>query len=270
MHIDKDNWKETDINVDSLWVIGPRAKGGKHENVYHGNFVPQIPNQMIRRYTDEGDTVLEMFMGSGTTLFECESLNRNYIGFDINEEIINFVKKKMEGVKNIHFHIHNCNICDTNTINNFIHVDLKNIGKRTVDHIIIHPPYLDIIKFTDNPEDLSNLTNVNIFIEKFIKGVSNCWSWLKVGKYISLIIGDIYRNGEVIPLGFYLMYAIKKHFSTKLKGIIIKDMVGNRGKLGNESLWRYRTLQSDTFLFKHEYLFVFKKESPQLKLDKIV
>lgn len=39
--------KELDINVDSLWIIGPRAKGGKHENVYHGNFAPQIPNQMI-------------------------------------------------------------------------------------------------------------------------------------------------------------------------------------------------------------------------------
>lgn len=54
MKFDKSKWKELDINTDSLWIIGPRAKGGKHENVYHGNFVPQIPNQMIRRYTDEG------------------------------------------------------------------------------------------------------------------------------------------------------------------------------------------------------------------------
>lgn len=54
MKFDKSKWKELDINTDSLWIIGPRAKGGKHEDVYHGNFVPQIPNQMIRRYTDEG------------------------------------------------------------------------------------------------------------------------------------------------------------------------------------------------------------------------
>lgn len=68
MKFDKSKWKELDINVDSLWIMGPRAKGGKHENVYHGNFAPQIPNQMIRRYTEEGGNVLEMFMGSGTTL----------------------------------------------------------------------------------------------------------------------------------------------------------------------------------------------------------
>lgn len=54
MKFDKSKWKELDINVDSRWIMGPRAKGGKHENVYHGNFAPQIPNQMIRRYTEEG------------------------------------------------------------------------------------------------------------------------------------------------------------------------------------------------------------------------
>ena len=39
--------------------------------------------QLIRRYTKENDIILEPFMGSGTTLFECEKLNRKYIGFDI-------------------------------------------------------------------------------------------------------------------------------------------------------------------------------------------
>lgn len=38
MNIDKDNWKEQDINVDSLWIINERDKSGKHANVYHGNF----------------------------------------------------------------------------------------------------------------------------------------------------------------------------------------------------------------------------------------
>jgi len=41
------------INVDSLWLINERDKSGKHANVYHGNFIPQIPNQLIRRYTKE-------------------------------------------------------------------------------------------------------------------------------------------------------------------------------------------------------------------------
>ena len=47
--LDLDNWRELDINTDSLWLIGDRAKTGKHKNIYHGNFIPQIPNQLIRR-----------------------------------------------------------------------------------------------------------------------------------------------------------------------------------------------------------------------------
>jgi len=58
---------------------------------------------------------------------------------------------------------------------------------------------------------------------------------------------------------FDMMDVIKKNIKCKLKGIVIKDIVGNRGKMRSEGLWRYRTLKSDTFLFKHEYIFVFKK-----------
>jgi len=69
------------INVDSLWLIDECDKSGKHTNIYHGNFIPQIPNQLIRRYTKESDTILDLFMSSGTTLYECEKLNGNFIGF---------------------------------------------------------------------------------------------------------------------------------------------------------------------------------------------
>jgi DNA modification methylase len=93
--LDLKNWKELDINTDSLWIIDKRDSSGKHKNIYHGNFIPQIPYQLIKRYTKENEIMIEPFMGSGTTLFECEKLNRKYIGFDINEEIMNYVKKQM-------------------------------------------------------------------------------------------------------------------------------------------------------------------------------
>ena len=42
MEINKDNWKQIDLNVDSLWLIPERERQGKHKNIYHGNFVPQL------------------------------------------------------------------------------------------------------------------------------------------------------------------------------------------------------------------------------------
>ena len=75
-----------------------------------------------------------------------------------------------------------------------------------------------------------------------------------------MVIGDVYKESEVKPLGFYVMDMIKRNFDVKLKGIIVKNIEGNRGKLGSGGIWRYRALSSDYYIFKHEYIFVFKKE----------
>ena len=56
--LDKKKWKEySDILTDSLWIINRRDKSGAHEKKYHGLFVPQIPHQLLSRYTKQGDWV---------------------------------------------------------------------------------------------------------------------------------------------------------------------------------------------------------------------
>lgn len=260
MHLDSETWRDISLNVDSLWIMGPRAKGGKRENNYHGNFAPQIPNEMIQRYTNEGDVVLDMFMGSGTTLYECETLNRNYIGFDINEEIIQYVKNKMKGECSIHYFINDCDIRETADVDSLIKNELQSLHKEKLDLIISHPPYMDIVKFTNKPEDLSQIEDVSRFIEVYIETVRNVWEYLKKNGVFVLVIGDAYKNSEIVPLGFYLMNAIQKCFKCKLKGIVVKDIVGNRGKLGTEAIYRYRALKFGYYIFKHEYIFVFQKK----------
>jgi DNA modification methylase len=215
---------------------------------------------MIRRFTDEGDVVLDLFMGSGTTLYECENLHRDFIGFDINTEIIDFVGNNMLDCKDIHFIIHNHDVADIEGAKGLIMKDLQKLEKKFVDLVIAHPPYLDIIKFTNKAEDLSNITDIQQFTDKFVSSMHSGVDLLKPKKHFVLVIGDIYRNSEVVPLGFYLMDAINKNFNCKLKGIVVKDMIGNRAKIGSEALWRYRALHNGNFLFKHEYVFVFRKE----------
>lgn len=253
--IDLKEWKDSDINTDSLWLIDERDKSGKHKNIYHGNFVPQIPNQLIRRYTNEQDVVLEPFMGSGTTLFECEKLNRKYIGFDINPLMLNYVKENMQGSPYQDFYIANCNSLDESQVkNNILSASEK------VQFIIMHPPYMDIVKFTDHPQDLSQITTIQEFIQKFQIICENTLPFLEKNRYFALVIGDVYKKGEVLPLGFYCMDMIKRKFKVKLKGTIVKNIEGNRGKIGRGGIWRYRALNSDYYIFKHEYIFVFKKE----------
>ena len=100
----------------------------------------------------------------------------------------------------------------------------------------------------------------SLFTPKYINAVGNVWTHLKRGGYFVLVVGDVYKKGEVVPLGFTLMNAIKQHFKCLLKGIVVKDMVGNRAKIGQDALWRYRAMKWGTYLFKHEYIFVFRKQ----------
>jgi len=259
--LDFSKWKETDINVDSLWIIDERDKSGKHKNIYHGNFIPQIPYQLIKRYTKENETVFEPFMGSGTTLFECENLNRKYIGFDINPEMISFVDSQMQSdffYKNYFFC--KCDSLNEKEVDQNMNKGLKKINSEKIQLIIMHPPYMDIIKFTEEKNDLSHIGNLKEFIKQFSIICKNSLKYLEDNRYFAVVIGDLYKNSEVLPLSFYVMDSIKRNFKVKLKGIIVKNIEGNRGKLGQGGIWKYRALKSDYYIFKHEYIFVFKKE----------
>ena len=90
-------WKNyEEVLTDSLWIIDKRDNTGVHSGHYHGNFVPQIPHQLLTRYTKQGDWVLDPFMGSGTTCIQAYLMNRKYIGFEIAENYFNAVKEYLD------------------------------------------------------------------------------------------------------------------------------------------------------------------------------
>jgi len=131
--------------------------------------------------------------------------------------------------------------------------------QKTVQMLIMHPPYFDIIKFSNDPRDLSNAGTIDRFLELMNKVVDNASSVLEKGRYFALVIGDKYSRGEWIPLGFLTMNEIlKKGFL--LKSIIIKNFEETLGKRNQKELWRYRALVGGFYIFKHEYIFVFKKK----------
>ena len=86
--INLNRWKEyEDIITDSLWIFDKRDTSGVHKAGYWGNFIPQIPNQLLRRFTKKGEWVLDPFLGSGTTLIECKRLGRNGVGVELNSDV---------------------------------------------------------------------------------------------------------------------------------------------------------------------------------------
>lgn len=249
------NWKESEVWTDSLWIIPERDKSGKHNGFFHGNFVPQIPNQLILRYTKKNEIVFDPFVGGGTSAYEAENLKRNFIGIDIQRDLIEQIKKNID-TKNNFFELLAGDSTNFSTFNK-VKETLKKHRKKNVQLAILHPPYADIIKFSNLKEDLSNVKSLKEFLEKFSQVLKNTISILEKDRYLAIVIGDKYTLGQWIPLGFYCMNEAQK-LNLILKSVIIKNMEGNRAKRNKEAIWRYRALSSDYYIFKHEYILIFK------------
>ncbi|HEC93466.1 MAG TPA: DNA methyltransferase [Candidatus Atribacteria bacterium] len=251
-------WKEYDeIITDSLWVLDKRDNSGAHIAWYWGNFIPQIPHQMMLRYTKKGDWVLDTFVGSGTTLIECKRLGRNGIGIELNQEVAQKAKELIDKECNRYKVTTEVITGDSRTIN--IKEVLEKHKINQVQLLIMHPPYHDIIKFSKYEKDLSNARNTKEFLKMFGRVVDNATPFLEKGRYFALVIGDKYSKGEWIPLGFYCMNEVLKR-GYLLKSIIVKNFEETRGKRNQKELWRYRALVGGFYIFKHEYIVLFKKK----------
>ena len=250
-------WKEyADILTDSLWVFKKRDTSGAHSGGYWGNFIPQIPNQLLRRYTKRGEWVLDAFLGSGTTLIESRRLGRNGVGVELRRKVATSAAKTIKQKDGSSPTRTEIIIGDSSNLN--FKSELNNRKIRSVQFLIMHPPYWDIIKFSKDKRDLSNAKSIDEFLILFGKIVDATYPVLDKGRYFALVIGDKYSGGNWIPLGFYAMQEVLKR-GYSLKSIIIKNFDETKGKRNQKELWRYRALVGGFYIFKHEYIFVFKK-----------
>ncbi|MEO0131123.1 MAG: DNA methyltransferase [candidate division WOR-3 bacterium] len=255
--INLSRWKEYDnIITDSLWIFDKRDTSGAHLGWYWGNFIPQIPHQMMLRYTKKGEWVLDTFCGSGTTLIECRRLGRNGVGIELNPEVVRKAKELIQKEPNKDNVVSDIIVGDSRNIN--IGKILERYKIKEVQLLIMHPPYHDIIKFSKDPSDLSNAKNTDEFLKMFGEVVDNAQPYLEKGRYFVLVIGDKYSKGEWIPLGFYCLQEVLKR-NYLLKSIIVKNFEETRGKRNQKELWRYRALVGGFYVFKHEYIFLFQK-----------
>ncbi len=255
--IDLKRWREySALETGSLWLIERRDNSGAHDGGYHGNFVPQIPHQLFERYTKRGEWVLDAFMGSGTSLIEAQRMGRNSIGIELKQSVADDARARIdsEHIEGLRAEVL---IGDSRSID--LPSQLARLEIDGVQFVIFHPPYWDIINFSDSDDDLSNAATLDEFLTSFGRVIDNTTSVLERDRFCAVVIGDKYSGGRVEPLGFHCMNLfLERDFL--LKGIIVKNIGETKGKARDQNLWRYRALKGGFYVFKHEYIFVFQNK----------
>ncbi len=241
-------WEPEDFELEMTthWSFPKRGDWATHDAKWRGNWSPYIPRNILLRYSREGELVLDQFAGGGTTLVEAKLLNRDIIGVDVNEAALERCREKVafehEGADGKVY------------IRKGDARSLDFLPDGSIDLICTHPPYADIIKYSEDIEaDLSRL-KVRDFLEAMKPVAAECFRVLKKGRFCAVLMGDARQKGCMVPMSFEVMRIFQDAGFT-LKELIIKEQHNCKAT----GYWKTSSVKYNFLLIAHEYLFVFRK-----------
>jgi len=241
----------------TVWSFPQRGNWATHNSSYRGNFAPQIARNIIEMYSKKGDSILDPMVGAGTTLIEAKLLARNALGMDINPEAVKLTEEALQ-FKHQPSSKQTVKVGDAR--------DLSFLKDDSFDLVLTHPPYMNIIKYSDGKiaEDLSNIGSLPKFCDEMEKIAKELLRVLKPDKFCAILIGDTRRGRHYVPLAFHVMTRFL-NAGFVLKEDIIK--VQHNCKFTNR--WQWKARRDKFYLIMHEHLFVFRKPNPSEDLTKI-
>lgn len=93
----KKNGQECQALTNVWYDISPIVPWSKERNGHPTQKPVQLMKRCVTIWTNEGDTVLDFTMGSGTTGVACQNLGRNFIGIEREKEWFEIAKERIEG-----------------------------------------------------------------------------------------------------------------------------------------------------------------------------
>ncbi|MBN2136806.1 MAG: methyltransferase domain-containing protein [Sedimentisphaerales bacterium] len=231
----------------TLWSFPERGSWATHSGGYRGNFAPQVARNIIEMYSKRGEFVLDPMVGAGTSLIEAKLLGRDGLGIDINPEAGGLAKKAL-AFEHRPSSRQEVRVGDAR--------ELGFVEDESVDLILTHPPYLNIIRYSEGKiaGDLSNIGSVRRFCDEVEIIARELLRVLRAGRYCAILIGDTRRGRHFVPLAFRVMERFLK------VGFILKeDIIKVQHNCTMTRRWRPKAEKDKFYLIMHEHLFVFRK-----------
>jgi len=222
------------LEATTLWDF-PRQSYGKTpkgNNKYAGVTPALLIWNLVWRYTEPGDLVVDPMCGSGTTIDVCKEEGRRVIGYDISSVRPDIIQNDARKIP---------------------------LPKNNVDLIFVDSPYGDNIRYNENPDSIGKISSeAEVFYDELEKVMKECYRILKPGKVLGWLIGDQWVKKKFTPVGFNIHQRLSKYFET-----VDIITVARRGQSSHTGLWYNRARRFNFFLRGFKYLFIMRKPVPE-------
>ncbi len=257
------------IKFSKSWFIHRPPRRKEDEILHPAKFPESLIEEFISFFTKKGEWVLDPFMGTGSTLIAAGNLNRNSVGIELSKD---FCDTALRRIKRNKFSAQAIPICGSSeNLHELLRVFIKD--DILFDYVITSPPYWNQLdrnslrqkarkekglstKYSENKNDLGNIKNYKLFIQKQAEIFDKVFEVTKPNGYLTIIINNVYFEGRLYPLAFDTAISLTERGD---KSWVLKD----------EKLW----LQDDKPLVAlginnawvanrhHQYCLIFRKET---------
>lgn len=234
-------WLKSQLGV---WQFTYESRDVRDKQVHPATFPIALAKKIIKLFTHEGELVLDPFVGSGTTLVAANDLNRNAIGFDLQQSYIDVCEKRL-GQANLFNEAQQIAIQD----------DARNIHKyiepETLTLIWTSPPYANLLnrerknksrrdrnneqlgkveQYSQDPRDLGTMA-----LEKYTVAMGDIYEsllpLLKPKGHCVINVPDMWWENQRITIHLSLVEELRKR-GYELRNIIIWDRTNIVNRIG--------------------------------------
>jgi len=258
---------KTWLKFQKSWFIHNPPPRKKDALTHPAKFPETMAQEFIEFFTKKGQTILDPMAGTGSTLIAALRAGRNSYGIELNPKYAQIAEQliieerialgqQVESLKS-----------------EIINGDARNaldLQLPTFDYVLTSPPYWDMLRvkgaetqkkrraspdvdvfYSDDPNDLGNINDYDVFIEKLVQIYAALKPVLKEKAYLTIIVKNIKKGGKIYPLAWDLGRELGKTYTLKDEKIWMQDNQ-RLAPFGLGSAW-----VSNTF---HHYCLQFRNE----------
>lgn len=227
-------WIPETVSVWNQRGLGAGHPDAQIERQHPAPFSFTDVGRLIRFFTKRGNTVLDPFVGVGSTLKACAIDGRNGIGIELNPTFADLSRKRLETEVRDMF----ASVSDQRILEGDARDLLPTIPSESIDFVVTSPPYWSILKkvdhkvrqeridkglarhYGDDPRDLGKIDDYTEFLDELARILGDCARTLKTGKYMAVVVSDFRDKSRYVMFHSDLAHALEGH-GLEMRGLTV-------------------------------------------------